>query len=221
MEEAGPTSGDLETIGRKALVFRRYVLRRAYGTYYAVWALALSLYLLIPEAIYLEFGSSFWNSAAAAAVGMAVAFSAMVMVSRNFKQNARAMRLRKALHPGSGGQGSRSNTAWWWGALIVLFFLSYVFQSLVVSFLFYGILVLTDVLIYGYLRRSFPDGVPFEGILAVATYGVGVAASFMLALLTGSPLLPALPWTIVIAVWLFASIFSFKRAPEELVELLY
>lgn len=220
MAEQSLTLNELEEIGQKAIVFRRYVLRRAYGTYYAIWALAIFSYLLVPAVVYSSVGFFTWSSIAVAAADIAIGIAATIVTGKNFRKNARTAALRRALNPTQGRRGYNFAVLWW-AAFITVVALSYLFSGFAAYFLLYGLLLLLDAFLYTWLRRNFPDRVPPEGVLAVVAFAAGAISSLSLSSAAGYSVFSALPWSVVVAVWLFASIYAFKSAPEELVELRY
>lgn len=221
MPDAPSTQNDLLAVGEKALAFRRYVLRRAYGNYYAIWACAISLYFILPFALYVEFGTSLVVASTAASLSIAIGLVATMAATRGFRKNARAAALDRTLHRRRRHQTSRLTWlvmwiafAGFWGAVLLL-------PGRASASVAAGLLLLMDALVYQWLRGSFREGIPPEGTLAVASYGAGAVSSFLIVLAGGYSPAAGIPWAFVVASWLFAAMYAFKRAPEELVGLLY
>jgi hypothetical protein len=221
LAEQNLSLAELESIGKKALLFQSYVLRRAFGEYYAAWAVALFCFLLIPELVFSQFGYVLWAEACVFGADVAIGIVTTVFTRRSFQKSARTAALRRTLRANARGMGGRYTLFLWWGVFAALAALALLFSSIIAYSLLYGILLVIDLLLYTWLRRSFPDGIPGEGKLAVVTYGGGAVASFVLSLLNGYSIFSGAPWAVVVAVWLFSSMYAFKRAPEELVDLSY
>lgn len=215
--DKSPTRGEMEAVGERALAFRRYVLRRAYGTYYAVWASALFLYILVPYALYTGLGLSTLTIAASAFVVIAVGLAATAVTTSRFRKEAKAAALRRVLHPESRHATRHLTPTLWWAALIAMVALFATTSSLAPYVAIYGLLLLMDVQLYDWLRRSFQRDVPLEGMLAVLVYGVGAVSSLVISILKGYDPLAYVPWALVVAAWFFSALYALRKAPEEIV----
>ena len=50
-EVIGETIENIRNTGKRALAFDTFILRRAWGIYYSVWALSISLFVFLPFVI--------------------------------------------------------------------------------------------------------------------------------------------------------------------------
>lgn len=221
MAEEALTAERLEEIGGRALTFQRYIYRRTWGTYYAIWAAAFAIFAylnqapiwsLVPQSLtwvpyVLAYGGTGWGA------GIATAWI--------FTRAYRTVSLRRAINPLS---QTRSQRRWalmwvWWAAFYVIAFVSFAFfQSQAFTVLF-ALLFSVEIFIYSTLRLSFPDGIPFEGKLALATYGACVVGSFTASFFTSAFGFFGIAWGATCIIWLFCALYALNHAPEELVEL--
>lgn len=222
--EPEPLSGlsadgsDLESVARRALAFRRYVLRRAYATYYGVWAFTLFLYILVPYLLISTFGPSFLTDSVAVSLVVVAGLAASGVTSWRFRKEARAAALRGALRLRSRRTGGRwLPMLWWWGAFIAAAAWLVVEPGIAIYAVIYALLLVMDVQLYSWLARSFPDGIPPEGRLAVFAYGAGAVASLGISSVSRSSAWASLPWSMVVAAWLFSAFYALRSAPGEYV----
>jgi hypothetical protein len=134
----------------------------------------------------------------------------------------RTISLRKAvgLYRSLGGSGIALMWALWVGFDIAAGLIFFFFPKEALSIL-YAMLFIVEIFIYYALKFSFPNKIPFEGILALVSYGACVVLSFFVSLITTSYLIIDIGWGVTIAVWLFCSFYGLWKAPEELEPLVY
>lgn len=200
----------------RALVFQGYLLRRAWGVYYAIWAGALAAYVLFPASIATRIpGFSLPEALAYYGVLVAITLVGVWATSWTLGQTYRAIRFREA-------RGARPGTYRWFGWILVV---GLVVFALVVSTAFVssfaGLLVLDASLaainlsILLAVRRTFPR-VPAEGLVAVVTFAVGVVGSAVALVATHNQTWFSLPWIVPIVGWAFCAVYALYHAPEEL-----
>ncbi|MDG6991436.1 MAG: hypothetical protein JRM99_08495 [Nitrososphaerota archaeon] len=221
-EEEEPLSpSQLREVGERALTFQRYVYRRAWGAYYAVWSAAffafslggeLPLFALVPAGV---------SWAPYALLYGGVGLGAGVATLWVFRGANRAISLRNAIgrHPRTGGRRYYALIWVWWLGFYVLAFASFTFVPAEALSVLYASLFTVEVFIYFGLKVSFQDRTPFEGRLALVSYGVAVTLSFVASLFTSEPLFFEVVWGVTTATWLFCALLALSRAPEELAEL--
>ncbi len=204
------TKEELEDVARRALIFQRYFFRRAYGTYYAVWATALSVFFVIPFLV----GSA--GEFFVLMLQIATGIVATVITVQNFTRVIRANRLWQAFIP------RRRRVpyfffiiAWWVGFILVIYF-GFRFSTYAGYTSIYLMLISVVYFLALNLKRSFQDKIPFEGKIAVGSYGLSATASFILSVAFGPSNFVSVPWLLTIACWIFASTSAFRHAHEEL-----
>jgi hypothetical protein len=217
------TVAKLEEIADRALAFQRFVYRRAWGTYYAVWSGAFLVFVFGWQ---LPFASVFppsllWVPYAVLYGG--VSLGGGLASAEIFAKARRDISLRRATRDREPRRIRRQDAPIWllWLGFYVVAFASFaLFQREALSIL-YAMLFLVEVFLYYTLKYSFPDGIPFEGRLALASFGLCTSASLVATILTqDSPFLPVL-WVLNTALWLFCAFYALRQAPDELVELRY
>jgi hypothetical protein len=214
------TESKLEEIGQRALTFQRYIYRRAWGAYYALWAAAfavfiggnfLPLYELAPGALaWVPYAVIYGGIGWAAGIGT-------VLIFRNA---GKAMHLRRLVnHP---KVSSKWNLAWlWWVAFYVIAFVAFSRFPAQADSILYALLFTVEVYIYYWLKTSFPQDMPLEGKLALVSYGLFMSFGFLTSFFTADPLVFGVSLGATVVVWVFCALYAFARAPEELVDLRY
>jgi hypothetical protein len=205
------TKEELEDVARRALLFQRYLFRRTYGTYYAVWAAALSVFFVIP--FLLGSMGEFFVLVLQVVTGIV----ATAVTVQSFTRVIRANRLWQAFLPRRRVPYFFHIIAWWAGFILVIYF-AFRFSTYVGYASLYLMLISVAYFLALNLKRSFQEKVPFEGKLAVGSYGLSATASFILSVAFGSSNFVAVPWLLTIACWIFASTSAFRHAHEELLK---
>ncbi len=209
-------SPDLGQVVGRALEFQGFLLRRAWGLYYLVWALALAIFFVVPGALarYLALASL-----PEAVLYDAVQGAAIVLVLWvtwwAVAQSGRAGRLRDALE----GRPRTSRVFLQivaWGAAITVLVVTVGFVSALAGFLVLDASVGGIVLWLLVQARRWFRPVPPEATLAVAAFAVSVASSAVVLVLTRQPVLFAGCWLLATACWAFAGAYGLFRAPEEM-----
>lgn len=210
MEKDLLTKEELQYVARRAILFQRYIFRRTYGTYYAVWAAAISCFFVIPFAL----GSigEYFVPVLQIATGVAATF----VTVQSFAKAIRAGRLSQVLQHGKGSPYLFYVTAWWI-AFVALVYATFHLSSYAGYTSLYLMLISVVYFLALHLKRCFPEKVPLEGKVAVGSYAFSATASFILSIV-GISSLAAAPWLLTITCWIFASINAFKHANEELLE---
>lgn len=210
---------DAGLLGRaagRALVFQSYLIRRAWGVYYAIWAAALVTFFVFPASVAAAYPSL-------PPVGELLYYLPIVVVvvlaiwatSWSFGQTFRALRFRQAL---------RSEAPRHWHFYIVLAVGLAIFALVTwVAFVnsFAGLLVLDACLgvvnlwILVAVRDAF-SRVPPEGTIAVGTYAISVVGSAAALLLTHSQSWFGAFWIVAIIGWAFSAVYALYHAAEEM-----
>ncbi len=211
MTSEGELSRDeLEWVSRRTLDFEEYVLRRAWGVFYATWAAAYLAYVGLP---YLLSGlpNAFAWLAYALGYGV-VSLSVGMLTGRIFFTAGRTLRLRRSLEPESWRRGFGLRFI----AVFVIFFASaglsvYFFGARGIS-LYFVVLLVYDVYLFHLLKSSFGK-LSIDGLVATISYGAGALASSAAAAL-GLWDYVTTAWVVTAACWLFSSVYALYHAPE-------
>ena len=204
-------------IGNRAVVMERYLLRRAWGIYYAIWALSILLFIYIPEFLNPIKSVVLQDSAFILSYGVIIAV-ASYFSGLTFRKIARTAKLQRALlNP---PEISLKDRMLKYSVLIVLFLLVVLlatafFRSLYGVFLEAAILAMIPLYIYRGVSQSM-GRITFEAILAIGVFllsDIGSAVSIILT--KGAYYYPEF-WVPTVIAWFLASIFSFANSGEEL-----
>lgn len=204
-------------INNEIIQVNRYIMRRAWGEYYAVWAMSIFLFSFTPLAfshisnpllflLYPIFDSVVW-------------ITAIVLSSRIFSRSGRFYEFMESNRLVM----TRKNRKYL--VIIPLLIISFVY---LISFLvnprigytlFLSILVLIDFSVYRGLTRSF-SRIPLEGYVAIISFLISIFLSFLISLKMNDlrfSLYFSMAWIPAVISWIFSSIYSFYKAPEELI----
>jgi hypothetical protein len=213
------TSVEFRSASERALTFQRYIFRRTYGIYYAVWALAIASFLILPFAVSPFLGTSDLSWIAFIMAESAAGLAATFVSIRNFGKAARTVALRNALNRRQPIERKYWLIIAWWVAFYIAIVLSFFIFRLGALSLVYGLLISVDAFVFTRMRRIFLGNIPIEGKIAIAVFGGSALASFVLSILGTSEFISGFPWIATIVAWLFSSLYALKHAPDELVEL--
>src|SRR5579884_3315130 len=189
----------LRAVAERALKFQQYMLRRAWGLYYAVWSLAFVLWLAIPYSISILYpDAGFYPYLIAYSIPGLIGFFATSWIFS--KQRRR-----------------RNFSLIAWLIFFAILISSIAFSRSTFYFVYSAFLMILDYFIYKSLKYSFPK-IPVEGYVAIATFTSSVAVTAISFIFTQAYYILALGWFPSIAGWLFSSIYSLYHAPESMVE---
>jgi len=200
----------------RALTFQSYLIRRAWGVYYAIWAAALVTFFVFPALVAEAYPSlSFLGEITYYALILAVLGLATWATSWSFGQTFRALNFRRAVH--------REGPHHWHFYLFLTIGLATFVAILAVAYLssFAGLLALDAALaviniwILVAVRDTFAR-VPPEGSIAVGTYAVSVVGSATALVLTHSQSWFGAFWVVAIIGWSFSAVYALYHAPEEM-----
>jgi hypothetical protein len=209
-------STDLEHLVGRALEFEGFLLRRAWGLYYLVWAVVLAIFFVVPGVLAGPLASPstveivLFDAVQAAAIVVAV-WSNWWTIGRS----ARARHMRDALEGRSASRRRLLQVV----AIALAITAVVVVVGLVSAF---AALLLLDASLGGVILavlvqvRPWFKPVPPEATLAVVSYAVSVGGSAAVLALTREQLLFSACWLIGVVVWAFAGVYALYRAPEEL-----
>lgn len=200
---------ELKQIGWKALMYQRYILRRAYAYYYASWAFTILLYLTIPL-VFPQIGN----------FGLFVIYITIGIITTLFSGYVfrKARRRRELYGLLSGKRTYKLNLVvlivWWVAFILAIDFGYYYFRNadyLIVNLF----LIFIAIFLAVQLRASFPEGIPFEGLLASFSFGLSASLGLLLSILGFSSFSTVL-WFFTVVCWFLSSYLSFERSQEEL-----
>ena len=211
------TLEQLKLTGKRALAFDNFVMRRAWGVYYAVWAVAITLFVFISNLISILVPAGLqWI--AYPVVYVLIGVLATLSVSSSFSKAGAAIHLRRSLY-GEKQEGRRNFYFYFLGWLVLIsamVLISIDFQSYVGFIVLTGFLSAIALYVYASLKKHF-GRVPAEGRLAVGVFAFSTIGGITAAAITNNPIVYELFWIPTIASWLFAALYTMYKAPEDLV----
>jgi len=150
-----------------------------------------------------------------------IGLTAGLATTRIFGNAYRTLRLRKILGEEDGRDRRRVYTFLfgWWGAFYILMGFSFAFFGQHALPILFASLFSIEIFIYYQMKLSFPNKIPFEGTIALISYGIGTTYSFVVSLFTDNLIILTLGWLTVVVIWLICSLYALRHAHEELAAL--
>lgn len=221
MSESSSSLGAPELVraARRALAFQRYIFKKAWGIYYAVWALTFAVYFFLPSLLGM-FGLSpnLGNDYALVAIDLAVSTLAGAISGRIVERARKASFIRgvvKSVSP------FVTHKTWFACGMVVYFSLiiasAVFFRAQLLSIVF-ALATVGIFLFYYALKSSFVENLPFEGIVAIITFGFATTSSLLISFTTFGYLFYPSVWAATIFVWIGAAVYSRLRADNELAD---
>jgi hypothetical protein len=218
-DASGLGAPDVELLGRvtgRALAFQSYLIRRAWGVYYAIWAAALVTFFVFPALVNAAYPTlSLLGELLYYALILLVVLLAIWATSWSFGQTFRALQFRRAI--------SQETPRHWHFYLFLGIGLGIFVLVFVIAYLssFAGLLFLDaclgglNIWILVAIRDAFSP-VPPEGAIAVGTYAISIVGSASALVLTHNQSWFGALWIIAIVGWSFSAVYALYHAPEEM-----
>lgn len=209
---------DLRATARRALEFQRGYLRRRWATYYAVWALAVTTYFVIP--FLLDFTGFSTLSATARLLALAgldvvltiAAVSVSVLI---WGLAGRTSALRSAVDGRPSLVGPRNLIRFAIVLSIVVAAVAISTRSTLASFVLGDtVLLVLALLLILHLHRAFRP-IPLEGWLAVAAFIAAVGLSYVSLFLFDDVLGHEIAWCAAVVVWFGCAAYARFGAPDD------
>lgn len=212
VEDRAVSSEQVKKIAQKALDIERYILRRAWGLCYAVFAVEIALILSFDILYSIVRGSSVYNLIVPIAFNTSVSIFGAAVVAWVFKKAYDAMLVRRDIVDSVWAKLLRPS----WAAVVwVIYYLpvftAIVFLRPIAGDVLYGILAASVGPFYFSLKVSFPERLPREGIAVLATFAFCALGNLTVFLLRGTP--APLLWVLLIAVLLIAAAYAYRQKP--------
>jgi hypothetical protein len=213
------SAADIRRAGERALSFQRYMFRKSWGVYYAVWAVAFTLYFFLPSfADILGFGGVLASSYVLLGIDLVVSIIAGWMSGRIIEKARNSLLVQQGIRPHAGPYQRHHKwfAAWWLTYILTILLASVYFSSHYLAVVFALATTVTFVFYYA-LKSSFPDEIPSEGKIAVAFFAAATITSFLVSVLSFNPTIYEVLWIVTIFVWFAAALYSLLHATDELV----
>ncbi len=212
-------SGYFKSIAEKSVRYQVYIMRRSWGVYYAIWAIAFIIFSMSPPFIFGTFRGLALIIIYVACYGLTW-YTAGYFTYRIFSKNKKINELKKII-------GMKTNLSkrllrpYLFGILIsfVLILVAGILSGIWWESILFLILMYISYLILRNLSNSF-EKIPMEGYVALIFFiGSTVASTSLPIILRGSYLgyyLSSVSWVPAIVAWLFASFYALYSAPLEM-----
>ena len=209
-------------INHRALNFERFILRRAFGLYYLVWALAISEFIGTPL-IFEHFYSNLTDFIIIYLIGYFITVIIGISLSRTiFLKVYRTYTFKYQTK-----YKDKKKIYYLYPVLILLIIVSsYVLQR---PFFFQGLYVyIINFLLFlfgfrllKYIKISF-EKVPPEGYIAFYSYDISAVGSILFFIISSElfknlVLYSFIPWALASFGWFFCAFYAIYHAPDEVV----
>ncbi|MEM0157524.1 MAG: hypothetical protein QXN26_05625 [Thermoplasmataceae archaeon] len=202
----------LQCIGDRSILADRYLFKRAWGVYYAIWALSIALFIFLPYMIN-PISNILLRDSLSISVYILIVFLAIYFTSYIFTKTRRLVNLRDAIKHNTNHGKRRGTSIFILIALISAIIIIGSTSELNLAGAIAGasIFALIDLYIYTALKESF-DRIPFEGSVAITTFLLSDMASAISIIITGNSNLYGELWLPALVGWLFAGFYSLYSA---------
>lgn len=205
---------EIREVAQRALVLQRYLLRRAWGTLFATWSVALFL---------TNFGGLFevllgLSVVERIVVSTLASGAALTITLLAFKRVRDTVEIRRLVIGGRWRRvlGNQVLVTFWVAAYVVLFFLILLFRvqqdPFVLVLFVHGAYAAFWAFMYYALGLSFERKMPAEGMAVLSSFGVATAGSILNDLSLRIPVVYALLWGVTIVVWVVSALYA-RRQP--------
>jgi hypothetical protein len=207
---------DVKRLAERALAFQRYVFKKAWAVYYAIWACTFAVYIYLPFLVgaldsHYNLGTGYLliNVGVSALAGWVS--TGMIEKTRN------TLLVQNALKAPSNTIDRKRKwfVVWWIVYFGIIVASAFLFNAHLLTILF-GLGTAVTPFFYYMLRTSFPKKMPFEGVVAILVFCLVDVASFVISFFAPNPIIYGVLWTATIVAWLAASVRSFLTAAGEL-----
>ncbi len=216
-------SDNIIKINRRVLNFERFMIRRAYGLYYLVWAIAILEFLGAPVII-LHYSSSLTDFIIIYIIGYIITVFTGVTLSRNIF--SKVFKAYKFINGATYKGAKKIYYLYAVMIIIIIIIFSYFFQK---SFFFQGLYVyiingllfVFGLQLFKFIKLTF-EKIPPEGYIAFYTYNISAAGSILFFIISSEVFKTLVyysfvPWIVALFGWLFSSYYAIYHAPDEVV----
>ncbi len=212
-------------INKKVINFERFIIRRTYGLYYLIWALAFSGFEIIPIIV---LGFYYNKNLMELYILYFIAYFIIIIIAVKLSKNlfSKVYKTYKLKYGYIKKNSNNKKYFYVFTAMLIIVIFLYFFER---QFFYYGLFVYLinistvamDIKIHGYLKLSF-DKIPFEGYIAVYSYLLSslltmVFFTFSVFFFKGIVYYSFTMWFIAVIGWFFSSFYAIYHAPDEVV----
>src|SRR5579875_1578527 len=200
---------DLMRIGLRALIIQRFILRRAWGVYYAIWAISFTIFFFLPIINnYFQVNDNYLLNYIEYILALTIAG---ITTWYNFSKTYKILTFKKIFETTNNNKLRRKYWIFWLLYSIVLSIVIYYYWIL--SLLYISLLVIPIINLFS-LKRTF-DKIPFEGLLSNSSFFIACILSIVIMQYFANDILYAI-WAIESFIWGFSGFYAIYQAHEEL-----
>jgi hypothetical protein len=200
---------DLTGVAKKGLQFDFYIFRKAYGTYYAIWATAILLFVYLPFLTYFPSISQFIPYVFFS-VYLTVFILAMWVTRKVFRNATEIIGFKSIFNE----KRRNSLEMRFLGILSIFMFVVliiiisfYGITNLFTFLIFYGVVIIISLHQLKNLRLTFGN-IPIEGTISLISYLLSIVLSLSSVIVGKSQLDFSLSWLPAIFGWYFSALYS-------------
>lgn len=215
-EDYGEILEHLRKIGGRAVRLDRYLMKRAWGVYYLIWATSILLFSSLP------FLFNLIHQPDVQLVSYLVVYIIIVVVATYFtglvfRKAVMLSKLEDSLNKHakqSGFFGNNLGPIVFLALIVALVIIGSSFiQNMVGIIVETALLFVIDVYVYRSLKGSL-GRVPIEGIIAVLAFGFSDIGSGVSVIVLNTSMYFGYFWGVTIVAWILASLYSFYAARD-------
>lgn len=193
--------------------FQRYLTRKSWGTFFAMWALVMLIFLVSRQLIGYAVHSEYYVNWSSFGIDL-VSFSIALWYVRKIFEKARRTERLERPSENEGSIGNAVHSISW-----VLLFSYIVIMAVNISpfyselgqfIVFLGFVIL----MYRSMKRSFHT-IPIYGLVTIPSFIAGDIVSVIIGIGSGHQWLYYLDWGSVILLWLIGSLIAFWNPDSE------
>lgn len=210
---------DLTGVAKKALKFDFYIFRKAYGSYYAVWATAITLFVFLPYLSYYPSIVSYVPYILLTAY-LTVFFLAFWITGRIFRRAIQIIGFKSILV----GKRKDSFERKFFSSLSIIMFIViiliisfYGINNIFESLIFYSFLIFMSIYQLKNLMMTF-EKIPVEGMVSLVSFVLSIILSLLSIFVGKSELDFSLSWLPVIIGWYFSAVYAIYSSKKFLGE---
>lgn len=220
-DPSAPGVYEVRKATRRALAFQHYIFKKAWGIYYATWAMTFVIYFFLPTLLStFDLSSNLGDDYYLLVFDLAISIVAGAASGRIIEKARLASFVQTALGPSKPSifETRKKLLAIWWTVYFLAIIVSaLLFGAHLISIVF-GLAATATLVFYYALKMSFQESIPLEGVIAISTFGIASTSSFVISLFNSNPISYAAIWGITILVWFGVSFYSLLSADEDLTE---
>ena len=217
---------NIRDINKRVITFQKFIIRRAYGLYYLIWALAIFDFLIFPSILFsgylninYEYAYIIYAINYVIVIYIAIEVSIKIFSTANKTYKLEYGKINNRFRP--------VNYIYIITTVLLLILFAYFFQKEYFYFAvyLYSINVILFAMGFGirnYLKLSFKK-MPLEGNVAFYTYNISAAGTILFFIISAFLIktfvyYPFLMWFIAMFGWFFSSFYALYHAPDEVIE---